>query len=90
MNTTLLATRTLNIRLLTRSVLAVVLMQVLGSILAAQTFSRTDKLIILVKGNTLSTSMFGFSGSASLFQSVGTNADGTIQFSPVPGAQDVR
>lgn len=55
----------------------------------AQSFSPNDKLVILVKGNVAATSMFGFSGQASLYQSVGTNQDGTILFSPVSGAQDV-
>jgi hypothetical protein len=59
------------------------------TVIFAQPFSPSDKLLILVKGNVASTSMFGFSGEASLYQSVGTNADGTIQFSPVAGAQDV-
>jgi hypothetical protein len=60
-----------------------------SSALMAQSFSPNDKLLIVVKGNVASTSMFGFSGQASLFQSTGTNADGTIQFSPVAGAQDI-
>jgi hypothetical protein len=56
---------------------------------AAQSFAPTDRLLILVKGNMASTSMFGFSGQATLYRSVGSNQDGTIQFSPVSGAQDV-
>jgi hypothetical protein len=55
----------------------------------AQTFTPQDKLLILVKGFPLSSSLFGYSGKATLFRSVGTNADGSLQFVPVPGAQDV-
>lgn len=55
----------------------------------SQSFSPTDKLLILVTGTPLSTTMFGYSGQASLFQSTGMNADGTIAFSPVSGAQKV-
>lgn len=70
--------------------LVVLVVAALQSITAgAQSFSPTDRLLILVKGNVASTSMFGFSGQATLFQSVGSNQDGTIQFSPVSGAQDV-
>jgi hypothetical protein len=57
--------------------------------LRAQSFSKSDKLLIIVKGNVASTSLFGFSGQATLYQSTGTNADGTIQFSLVSGASNV-
>lgn len=57
--------------------------------LRCQSFSTSDNLIILVTGFPNSTSMFGYSGKASLFRSTGTSASGAIQFSPVAGAQDV-
>src|SRR5579871_1196216 len=61
----------------------------LAPMVHAQSFSTSDKLLILVKGNVATTSQFGYSGKASLYQATGSNADGTIQFSPVSGAQDV-
>jgi hypothetical protein len=53
------------------------------------TYSPHDKILILVKGFPLSSTMFGYSGKGSMFVSTGSNADGTILFAPVNGAQDV-
>lgn len=73
-----------------RSVLGVIVATLFfADSVVAQSFSPTDKLLVLVTGTPLSTTMFGYSGQASLFQSTGMNADGTIVFSPVPGAQAV-
>ncbi len=57
--------------------------------LKGQTFSPQDKLLILVKGFPASTTMFGYSGKATMFRSVGTNADGSLQFIVIPGADNV-
>jgi hypothetical protein len=60
-----------------------------AGLLQAQSFSPQDQLLILVEGNTLSTSAFGFSGKATLYQSTATNVDGTISFTPVTAATQV-
>jgi hypothetical protein len=67
--------------------LAVVLLTTAG--LVGQTFTPQDKLLILVKGFPLSTTMFGYSGKATMYRAVGTNADGTLQFVVVPGTESV-
>ena len=53
------------------------------------TFSTHDRVLILVKGFPLSSTKFGYSGKGSVFLSTGTNADGSILFSAVPGGHDV-
>ena len=60
-----------------------------GTPLGAQSFSPQDRLLILVTGLPDSSTAFGYSGKASLFQSIATEADGTIRFVPVKNAQGV-
>ena len=68
---------------------AKILIAMMFSNLYAQTFNKTDKLLIVVKGVPAATSMFGYSGRGTLYRSVATNSDGTLSFSTVAGAVDI-
>jgi len=58
--------------------------------LVGQTFTPKDKLLILLTGFPASTTMFGYSGKATMYRAIGTNADGSLQFASIPGVQNIN
>lgn len=52
-------------------------------------FSKTDQLVILVKGDAQQSRPFGYSGSGSMHKASGSSSAGRLTFSPVPSAQNI-